>query len=67
MLLFEARNKKLSLAGCRLSVIPILIYIKTPSFKTFTRNDATEDGYEVGIVICRRRNLNRFIRLIRHY
>ena len=40
--------------------------------KTFTRNDATEDGYEVVIVKrnkatnCKRRNMNRLFRFIRN-
>ena len=40
------------------------LYENTKFFKGFTSNDATEDGYEVVIDNCRRRNQNR---LIRHY
>ena len=48
------------------------LYENTKFFKAFTKNDATEDGYEVVIVrrnmatSFRRRNLNRLFRFIRH-
>ena len=48
------------------------LYENTKFFKSFTNNDATDDGYEVVIVRrnkathCRRRNLNRLFRFIRH-
>ena len=48
------------------------LYENTKFFKAFTKNDATEDGYEVVIVRrnmatgFRRRNMNRLFRFIRH-
>ena len=48
------------------------LYENTKFFKAFTKNDATEDWYEVVIVRrnmatgFRRRNMNRLFRFIRH-